>query len=37
MMGRIKFVDNAGDALNNADLPPIPYAYDMPSEYDKES
>jgi len=33
--GRIKFVDDAGKPLNAEDSPPIPYAYDEPSTYDK--
>jgi len=35
MTGRIKFVDGAGNPLNESDSPAIPYEYDAVSEYDQ--
>ena len=36
MTGRMKFVDEHGDVLNEKDEPVIPYSYDIQSEYDHE-
>jgi hypothetical protein len=36
MTGRIKFVDENGEVLNETNTPEIPYTYDMASDYDRE-